>query len=401
MSAPLRADAAELGAHRGLAGRDEVDAGERARLCAQRDRHGLPGSDVRGRDGERRRLGTTAPGGLGGSGEQQHEDEHDEDHTPTFGARVCDVNPCRRSSSDADGSSGWARSEWDGGICRTCSTPWTTRSRPIWSSPRPRAGPLRSTPRRSPTWPPRSTNSTAGRARNCWAWPRSRAITSSRICSTRSAIRTSSSSPIPTGTSDLRGIDTSVAYDDRKLRVLEQRSHVIHLLYATRDIFEVVFEVIETGETLVVLATHWPSRSTGRWRSEPLRIALAENVAYIVRDHVRFNAQEYLALKAAGDLAAVQARWETKVLIMGDLNDEPSDRSLVENLPRLQRDRPRGRADQRDQGASPTRSAITAPTTPSCSTPAGSSWPARTPAPTSSTPPATRRSPTATRCSIR
>ncbi len=136
----------------------------------------------------------------------------------------------------------------------------------------------------------------------------------------------------PTGTSDLRGIDTSVAYDDRKLRVLEQRSHVIHLLYATRDIFEVVFEVIETGETLVVLATHWASRSTGRWRSEPLRIALAENVAYIVRDHVRFNAQEYLALKAAGDLAAVQARWETKVLIMGDLNDEPSDRSLVENL---------------------------------------------------------------------
>ena len=90
--------------------------------------------------------------------------------------------------------------------------------------------------------------------------------------------------------------------------------------------------MIETGETLVVLATHWPSRSTGRWRSEPLRIALAENVAYIVRDHVRFNAQEYLALKAAGDLAAVQARWETKVLIMGDLNDEPSDRSLVENL---------------------------------------------------------------------
>src|SRR3954468_21365396 len=74
----------------------------------------------------------------------------------------------------------------------------------------------------------------------------------------------------PTGTSDLRGIDTSVAYDDRKLKVLEQHSHVVHLLYATRDIFEVVFEVIETGERLVVLANHWPSRSTGRWRSEPL-----------------------------------------------------------------------------------------------------------------------------------
>jgi hypothetical protein len=136
----------------------------------------------------------------------------------------------------------------------------------------------------------------------------------------------------PTGTSDLRGIDTSVAYDDRKLRPVEQRSHVVHLRYATRDIFEVVFELVETSERLVVIATHWPSRTQGRWRSEPLRIALAENVAFIVRDHVRFDAQRYLELKAAGDLAAVQARWETKILIMGDLNDEPPDRSLVEYL---------------------------------------------------------------------
>jgi endonuclease/exonuclease/phosphatase family protein len=136
----------------------------------------------------------------------------------------------------------------------------------------------------------------------------------------------------PEGTSDLRGIDTSLAYDDRKLRPVEQRSHVVHLRYATRDIFEVVFEVVETDERLVAIATHWPSRTRGRWRSEPNRIALAENIAFIVRDHVRFDAERYLELKAGGDLAAVQERWETKVLIMGDLNDEPADRSLVEHL---------------------------------------------------------------------
>jgi hypothetical protein len=136
----------------------------------------------------------------------------------------------------------------------------------------------------------------------------------------------------PSGTSDLRGIDTALAYDDRKLRPIDQRSHVVHLRYATRDIFEVVFELVETQEQVVVIATHWPSRTKGRWRSEPLRIALAENISFIVRDHVRFDAQEYLERKAANDLAAVQARWETKVLIMGDLNDEPSDRSLVEHL---------------------------------------------------------------------
>ena len=136
----------------------------------------------------------------------------------------------------------------------------------------------------------------------------------------------------PAGTSDLRGIDTSIAYDDRKLRPVEQRSHVVHLRYATRDIFEVVFEVVETGERLVAIATHWPSRTKGRWRSEPLRIALAENIAFVVRDHVRFDAQNYLELKKADNLPAVQERWETKVLIMGDLNDEPADRSLVEHL---------------------------------------------------------------------
>ena len=42
----------------------------------------------------------------------------------------------------------------------------------------------------------------------------------------------------PQGTSDLRGIDTSLAYDDRKLSVVDQHSHVVHLRYATRDIFK-------------------------------------------------------------------------------------------------------------------------------------------------------------------
>jgi len=136
----------------------------------------------------------------------------------------------------------------------------------------------------------------------------------------------------PGGTSDLRGIDVSLAYDDRKLRVLEQRSHMVNLRYPTRDIFEVVFELVETNARLVVIGSHWPSRRQGRWRSEPARIAVAENIAYLIRDHVRFDAQTYLALRDANDLAAVQQRWETPVLVMGDFNDEPPDRSVVEHL---------------------------------------------------------------------
>ena len=136
----------------------------------------------------------------------------------------------------------------------------------------------------------------------------------------------------PEGTSDLRGIDVSLAYDERKLEVVERQSHVVHLRYATRDIFEVVLELTETGEQLVVIASHWPSRRLGKWRSEPSRIAVAENIAFLVRDHVRVDAKTYEQLRAQDKLAPVVQKWETKLLLFGDFNDEPGDRSVVEHL---------------------------------------------------------------------
>ncbi|OUC09075.1 hypothetical protein RY27_05090, partial [Litorilinea aerophila] len=81
----------------------------------------------------------------------------------------------------------------------------------------------------------------------------------------------------PSGTRDLRGIDVAVAYDRRKLSLLAMRSHLVHLRYRTRDVFEVEFEINATGERLVLIASHWPSRRLGRYRSEPLRIAVAEH----------------------------------------------------------------------------------------------------------------------------
>ena len=136
----------------------------------------------------------------------------------------------------------------------------------------------------------------------------------------------------PGGTSDLRGIDVSLAYDERRLSVVERRSHVVYMRYRTRDIFEVVFELTDTGERLVVMASHWPSRRIGRRESEPLRIAVAENLSYLVREHLLVDSITYEELRDAGDLAPVQARWETPVLLMGDFNDEPSDSSVVDHL---------------------------------------------------------------------
>lgn len=136
----------------------------------------------------------------------------------------------------------------------------------------------------------------------------------------------------PTGTEDLRGIDVAMAYDERKLSVKSKASHLVHLRYRTRDIFEVVFEVSETGEKLAVIAGHWPSRQLGRYRSEPLRCAVAEHIAYLVEAHVKVEPEAYEQLRAQNNLDPVMQTWETKVMVVGDLNDEPSDRSVVDHL---------------------------------------------------------------------
>ncbi|MFQ5799995.1 MAG: hypothetical protein ACE5H0_15065 [Bacteroidota bacterium] len=134
------------------------------------------------------------------------------------------------------------------------------------------------------------------------------------------------------GTSDLRGIDVTIAYDKRKLIVKSKASHLIHLRYRTRDVFEVVFEVKETGETFVVISSHWPSRVLGKYRSEPLRIAVAEHIAYLVESHVKVEPAEYEKLRAQENLTPVKEKWETKVIVVGDFNDDPSDRSVVDHL---------------------------------------------------------------------
>ena len=136
----------------------------------------------------------------------------------------------------------------------------------------------------------------------------------------------------PAGTQDLRGIDVAVAYDRRFFEVVSLTSHVVHFRYRTRDIFELVLRFKPTGEELVFLPTHGPSRSQGRFESEPLRIAVAENIAYLVDGHLKVVPAEYETLRAAGNLAPVNARWETKVLIVGDFNDEPFDRSVTDHL---------------------------------------------------------------------
>lgn len=136
----------------------------------------------------------------------------------------------------------------------------------------------------------------------------------------------------PAGTQDLRGIDVAVAYDEALFEVVSLKSHVVHFRYRTRDIFELVLRFKPTGELLTFIPSHWPSRSQGRYETEPLRIAVAENIAYLVDGHLKLTPAEYEGLRAAGDFEPVLARWEHKLMVVGDFNDEPFDRSVTEHL---------------------------------------------------------------------
>ena len=143
---------------------------------------------------------------------------------------------------------------------------------------------------------------------------------------------------------DIRGIDTSLLYCSDRFEIAPNgdpadpsgggvRAHLVHLRYPTRDIFEVPLVVRETGAELVVLVNHWPSRWRGRYKTEPFRIAVANHCAHAVQRYLKMPRGEFLALPDTGEsLAQLNWRWNRNILVMGDLNDEPGDRSVVQEL---------------------------------------------------------------------
>jgi hypothetical protein len=133
---------------------------------------------------------------------------------------------------------------------------------------------------------------------------------------------------------DLRGIDTSLVYDEQLFDLAAPPvNHVMHLRHRTRDVFQVPLTVKANGAALHVFVNHWPSRSAGQYETEPLRIAVAENCARLYDGLVKFERDAYLAMPdTTATLDALNARFDTNVLFMGDFNDEPSSRSVVEYL---------------------------------------------------------------------
>jgi hypothetical protein len=125
---------------------------------------------------------------------------------------------------------------------------------------------------------------------------------------------------------DIRGIDTCLIYSKRVFKFVSAKSHNIYLRYPTRDIFQIRLQAIANGAELDVLVNHWPSGTSGYYKSEPLRIAVAENCSKIVESILKIPQNDLLQmpnnLKNDNEsIAKLNQQWNKNIIVMGDLND--------------------------------------------------------------------------------
>ncbi|MFM7902776.1 MAG: hypothetical protein ACKPAD_12430, partial [Bacteroidota bacterium] len=114
---------------------------------------------------------------------------------------------------------------------------------------------------------------------------------------------------------DRRGVDVALFYNPKYFRELNSGALNVPLKnsdgtpYATRDVLWVYG--LHNGEPIHILVNHWPSRRGGEEASAPSR-ALAASVARAKIDSI------------------TAAMPEAKVILMGDLNDDPVNASVTE-----------------------------------------------------------------------
>lgn len=119
-----------------------------------------------------------------------------------------------------------------------------------------------------------------------------------------------------TNSPDLRGVNVGLLYQKDKFKVIAQSEYVVPAPNArsrpTRNILHVSGKVVN-GDTLDVFVCHFPSRREGKRASEPYRVAAARLLRKKVDTLFAHRRQPY-------------------IIIMGDFNDEPSDKSMSKVL---------------------------------------------------------------------
>lgn len=115
---------------------------------------------------------------------------------------------------------------------------------------------------------------------------------------------------------DIRGIDVALLYKPSFFREISHEAISIHFpfdsIYKTRDILYVK-GLIKEIDTVHIFINHWPSRRGGLKKSQPKRVF----VASVLRQHVD---------------SILDQNIEAKIIIMGDFNDNPVDKSMFETL---------------------------------------------------------------------
>ncbi|NQU28739.1 MAG: endonuclease/exonuclease/phosphatase family protein [Candidatus Marinimicrobia bacterium] len=110
---------------------------------------------------------------------------------------------------------------------------------------------------------------------------------------------------------DERGIDCALLYDPLRFRVVESEAVKVEIGNPTRDILHVTGKYAR--KKLHIFVNHWPSHWGGTEQTFPLRVKTAR------------------ILRARID-ALLKKDPRAEILVMGDLNDEPSDPSVQNYL---------------------------------------------------------------------
>ncbi len=117
---------------------------------------------------------------------------------------------------------------------------------------------------------------------------------------------------------DFRGIDVALLYQKKLFRILETDIIRINFPkevvedYTTRDILYVK-GVLNKKDTLHIFVNHWPSRRGGLEASEPKRLYVARQLSNYTNNILKGNPK-------------------ANIVLVGDFNDEPSNKSIVEGL---------------------------------------------------------------------
>ena len=114
---------------------------------------------------------------------------------------------------------------------------------------------------------------------------------------------------------DRRGIDVGLFYNPKYFKLIASKSYRLHVpdkpYFRTRD--QLLVSGLLLGDTVYVIVNHWPSRYGGEKRSRPLRNAAADLTRHISDSLLRLNP-------------------EAKIIVMGDLNDNPTNESVMKHM---------------------------------------------------------------------